>query len=269
MLTLPIMKKHLFLPFVVACLSLWLINASVASISSTPRPTYFALKVYHLKTNRQEALIDSFLQRQYLPALRAAGIPTVGVFKPIGNDTAADRRTYVFTPFTSLKHWENVDKETTAKLLAAGGAYVNAAYSNSSYTRQETILIKAFDEMTGLTAPKLDAPKNERVYELRSYESASEKIFRNKVQMFNAGGEIKLFDRLGFNAIFYGEVVFGSKMPNLMYMTSFANMPAREAHWKAFSNDPEWKRLSTLPEYQHNVSHIDITFLRPTDYSGL
>jgi hypothetical protein len=107
------------------------------------------------------------------------------------------------------------------------------------------------------------------VYELRSYESASEKIFRNKVQMFNAGGEIKLFDRLGFNAIFYSEVLFGPKMPNLMYMTSFANMPAREAHWKAFGADPEWKKLAALPEYQNNVSHIDITFLRPTDYSGL
>jgi hypothetical protein len=263
------MKKRLLLSFIVACLGFWLTNASVAATPSAPRPTYFALKVYHLKTSRQEARIDSFLQRQYLPALHAAGIPTIGVFKPIGNDTAADRRVYVFTPFTSLQQWEKIDKETTAKLLAAGGSYENTTYTNPNYTRQETILLKAFEGMTALLAPKLDAPKNERVYELRSYESASEKIFRNKVQMFNAGGEIKLFDRLGFNAIFYSEVVFGPKMPNLMYMTSFANMPAREAHWKAFGADPEWKKLSALPEYQNNVSHIDITFLRPTDYSGL
>ena len=263
------MEKRLVLPLIVACLGFLLTSAAIAPTSATERPTYFALKVYHLKTSRQEALIDSFLQRQYLPTLHAAGIATIGVFKPIGNDTAADRRVYVFTPFTSLKQWEKVDKETTAKLLAAGGTYVDAAYNGPAYTRQENVLIRAFDEMTGLTSPKLDTPKNERVYELRSYEGASEKLFRNKVQMFNAGKEIRLFDRLGFNGIFYGEVVFGAKMPNLMYMTSFANMPAREAHWKAFSSDPEWKKLSALPEYQHNVSHIDITFLRPTDYSGL
>ncbi len=263
------MKKKLFLPLLIACLGFWLTSASFAFATAAERPTYFALRVYHLKTGRQEALIDSFLQRQYLPALHAAGVPTIGVFKPIGNDTAADRRVYVFIPFTSLKQWEKVDKETTAKLLAAGGAYVNAAYNNPAYARQETIFIRAFDEMAGLAAPKLDAPKNEQVYELRSYEGASEKLFRNKVQMFNAGKEIKLFDRLGFNGIFYGEVVFGAKMPNLMYLTSFTNMAAREAHWKAFGSDPEWKRLSALPEYQHNVSHIDITFLRPTDYSGL
>jgi hypothetical protein len=263
------MKTRFILPLLTVGLGFQLASASTTAIPAAERPTYFALKVYHLKTNRQEAVIDSFLQRQYLPTLHAVGIATIGVFKPIGNDTAVDRRVYVFTPFTSLKQWEKVDKETTAKLLAAGGAYENAAYNNPAYNRQETILLKAFDEMLGLKAPKLDTPKSERVYELRSYEGASEKIFRNKVQMFNAGGEIKLFDRLGFNGIFYGEVLFGPKMPNLMYMTSFANMPAREAHWKAFGADPEWKKLSALPEYQNNVSHIDITFLRPANYSDL
>lgn len=262
------MKRIFVFPLLVA-LCFWLASGSVAARPVAERPTYFELKVYHLKTARQEARVDSFLQQQYLPALRAAGIPTIGVFKPIGNDTAADRRIYVFTPFTSLKQWEQVGKTAAPKLLAAGGSYENTAYTNPAYTRLETIFIKAFDEMTSLTAPKLEAPKNERVYELRSYEGASEKIFRNKVQMFNAGGEIKLFSRLGFNGIFYGEVLFGPKMPNLMYMTSFANMPDREAHWKAFGADPEWKKLSALPEYQNNVSHIDITFLRPTAYSGL
>jgi NIPSNAP len=64
-------------------------------------------------------------------------------------------------------------------------------------------------------------------------------------------------------------VVFGSHMPNLMYMTSFDNMAAREAHWKSFGNDPEWKKLSALPEYQDNVSHINIEFLHATAYSDL
>ncbi len=262
------MKKNVFLPLFSA-LCLWLLGSAALAKPAAERPAYFELKVYHIKTPRQEALIDSFLQHQYMPAMRAAGIATIGVFKPIGNDTTADRRVYVFTPYASLKQWEQVKNTAAPKLLTAGGAYENAAHNNPAYTRLETIFIQAFEEMTALTAPKLDAPKSERVYELRSYEGASEKIFRNKVRMFNQGGEIKLFNRLGFNAIFYGSVLFGAHMPNLMYMTSFANMPAREAHWKTFGADPEWKRLSALPEYQNNVSHMDITFLRPTPYSGL
>lgn len=262
------MKKIVYPLALGAGLGLWLASAGRAA-PPAGRPTYLALKVYHLKNSRQEARIDSFLQRQYLPALHAAGVATIGVFKPVGNDTAADRRVYVLTPFTSLAQWEKTDRETTAKLQAAGGAYENTAYNNPAYTRQENLLLKTFEEMKALAAPRLATPKSERVYELRSYEGASEKIFRNKVRMFNAGGEIKLFDRLGFNGIFYSEVVFGPRMPNLMYMTSFANMADREAHWKAFGADPEWKKLSALPEYQNNVSHIGITFLRPVDYSDL
>ena len=79
--------------------------------------------------------------------------------------------------------------------------------------------------------------------------------------MFNEGGEVALFKNLGFNAVFYGEVIAGSQMPNLMYMTSFDNLSAREAHWKSFGSAPEWKKISSLPRYQDNVSHIDITIL--------
>ncbi len=115
--------------------------------------------------------------------------------------------------------------------------------------------------------PQLKGPREERVYELRSYESATEKIFRNKVHMFNEGDEIGLFKKLNFNAVFYSEVIAGAHMPNLMYMTTFESKADRDAHWKAFGESPEWKKLSSMPEYQHNVSHIDITFLRPTSYS--
>ena len=47
--------------------------------------------------------------------------------------------------------------------------------------------------------------------------------------LLTPGGEIILFDRLDFNAVFYGEVISGSKMPNLMYMTTFDNQESRDA----------------------------------------
>ena len=85
--------------------------------------------------------------------------------------------------------------------------------------------------------------------------------------MFNDGDEIGLFKRLGFNATFYGEVIAGSKMPNLMYMTCHENKNARDSNWKAFVEDAQWKKLSSMGEYQNTVSHMDIHFLYPTDFS--
>ena len=57
--------------------------------------------------------------------------------------------------------------------------------------------------------PKLTGPRNERVYELRSYEGASEKLSTNKIQQINEGSakdgsEITIFNRLNFNTVFIG-----------------------------------------------------------------
>ena len=127
--------------------------------------------------------------------------------------------------------------------------------------------MKAFKLSPELQKPSLTGARKDRIYELRSYEGATEKLYQKKVHMFNEGNEIALFKRLNFNAVFYAEVLVGSHMPNLMYMTTFENKAERDLHWDTFRNDPEWKVLSAKPEYQHTVSKNDTLFLYPTDYS--
>src|SRR5680860_336949 len=107
--------------------------------------------------------------------------------------------------------------EKDQKYLAAGKDYINAAHDNPVYTRMEKVLMRAFTGMPHFQESTLTGPKEDRVYELRSYESATEKQHRNKVKMFNEG-EIDIFDKLDFNPVFYGEVIAGANMPNLMYM---------------------------------------------------
>ncbi len=263
-----LLQKSSFL-FVFIFLFAFFMNAFSAPAAKDSR--YFQLKVYHYTNSEQEALIDSYLKNHLIPSLHASRLSNIGVFKAIANDTAADKKMYVFIPFSSLKQWEKYSLEAanSEKNGNASDEYTNVPYDKPAFTRIENIFLKAFELMPKIIPSKLPGPKSERVYELRSYESASEKLYRNKVKMFNQGGEIDIFSRLGFNPVFYSEVVFGSKMPNLMYMTSFENMQSREDHWKAFSDDPAWKALSALPEYQKNVSHSDIYFLRPTEYSEL
>ena len=214
-------------------------------------------------------MVDQYLQNSFLPALHRSGIGKVGVFHLMGNDTLSDKKVFVFIALTSLEQAglliEGLEKDKTYQTTRQ--EYWNTSYDHPLYARFETILLRAFQDMPNPEAPKLKNPPAERVYELRSYESASEKLYFNKVEMFNKGGEITLFKSLGFNAIFYAEVLSGSKMPNLMYMTSFENKESREEHWKEFTNSPVWKKISGMPEYQHNVSKADIFFLTPTSYS--
>lgn len=229
----------------------------------------YRLTVYHYTTSAQETVLNSYLKNALLPALHRYGYKNIGVFKLIANDTAVLKTMYVYLPLKNLQdHLAITDKLVKdSSYQKAGAAYNNAVYTNAAYTRMEVILLKAFSLAPQMKLPKLIAAKNERVYELRSYESATEKIFANKVKMFNEGGEIALFKQLNFNAVFYSSVIAGSNMPNLMYMTSFENMADRDAHWKSFGSAPEWKKLSGMPEYQNNVSKNTIVFLRPTEYS--
>jgi hypothetical protein len=225
----------------------------------------YQLKVYRYATAAQGDLITGYLSSAWVPAVHRQGYKQVGVFSDWANDTSAVKSIYVLVPFPSLDKMLALDKalESDQVYQSAGGAYLNATPDQPPYSRVETILLQAFRFAPQMTLPGLTGPKDKRVYELRSYESPTEKKYLNKVHMFNEGGEVPLFKRLDFNAVFYGEVVSGAKMPNLMYMTTFENMASREAHWKTFVDDPEWKTLSSKPEYQKNVSHADIIFLRP------
>ncbi|MNR95438.1 hypothetical protein D3C72_265700 [compost metagenome] len=234
-----------------------------------PSREFYQIKIYTLNSEQQLTTTEKYLKEAYLPGLRKQGIKNIGVFKANTNATDSIKKIIVLIPFSSMDQFLSLeDKLAKDKTyLASGANYLNAPYNQAPYLRIESVLLQAFTDHPVLKIPKLDSPRAKRVYELRSYESATEAIYKNKVDMFNAGGEIKLFDRLGFNAVFYGEVISGAKMPNLMYLTTFADQESREAHWKAFGDSPEWKEISALPKYQNNISHMDITFLHPTDYS--
>jgi hypothetical protein len=240
----------------------------VGSMANAADGYFYQLKIYHFKTDAQEARTDNYLQSAYLPALHRAGIKNVGVFKPVASDTLG-KRIYIFIPYKTFEQIKKVDMALIAdqQYLADGKDFIDALYNDAPYTRLETILLGAFPKMLYAGVPQLTSKKADRIYELRSYESATEKQNINKVKMFNDGDEVALFKRLGFNAVFYSEVLAGSHMPNLMYMITFNSMADHDRLWKAFGNDPYWKELSAKAEYQNNVSHVDATFLHPTDYS--
>jgi hypothetical protein len=237
--------------------------------SGKPAREFYQIIIYHFNNEGQEKILDSYLQNAFLPALHRLKINNVGVFKAWANDTAVNKLIYVLVPLKSLNNLtritDKLKEDKSYNLLSAD--YINAAHNSPPYSRMEKILLQAFPLAPQMQRPVLTTAKRDRVYELRSYESATEKKSGNKIDMFNQGDEIGLFKRLNFNAIFYASVVAGSKMPNLMYMTSFENKGDRDQHWKTFGSDPYWKKLSAMPEYQNNVSHIDITFLYPVDYS--
>jgi hypothetical protein len=260
--------------FFPALLLLFCLNLSSVLLHANEKRTereFYQIRLYHFRDAAQETMIDNYLQSALLPALHRAGIARLGVYKSLANDTATDKQIYLLVPYKTLEQMLKMEQRlgTDANYLSTAADFLHAPFDKAPYTRIEIIWLQAFPLAPQIQSPQLSGALNERIYELRSYESPTVDYHQNKVKMFNDGGEIALFGKLGFNAVFYASVLSGSHLPNLMYMTCFENMAAREAHWKSFVESPEWKKLSALPEYQHNVSKIDIVFLHPAAYSDL
>jgi hypothetical protein len=230
---------------------------------------FFELKVYEYKTAAQEALIDGYLSEAFIPFMHSKGIEHIGVFTGRANDTSKVKKLYVLVPYKTLSQIPALNKALFADKMVAekGDAYLNATSEAPAYDRIVTSIMEGFRLAPSLMLPKLSSSVEDKVYELRSYESASEKKYWKKVEMFNEGGEIDIFSRLNFNPVFYAEVISGPTTPNLMYMTSFENMKDRDAHWVSFRDDPQWKALSAKKEYEKTVSKNVTLFLKAKSYS--
>jgi hypothetical protein len=263
------MKKSKIIYRLLPALLLFISVASNGFGTIPAKQQYYEIKIYRIADKTQESRVDAYLRDAYLPALHRAGIPIVGVFKPVEADTAFGKLIYVFIPYKTIDQYLQLPGllEKDKVYTEAGKSFVDAAYDNAPYKRYESILLKAFMNMPEFAAPKFSTAPGEKIYELRSYESATEAKAVKKIEMFNQGGEIELFKNLGFNAAFFAEVLTGSHMPNLMYMITFADMKSHDDHWNAFKDSDGWKKLSGMDEYKNTVSKANPYLLHPTSYS--
>ena len=262
------MKKIQKPGIITAFMALFLLSFSL-SVFGQPKQQYYELKIYRLSDKSQESVIDAYLKEAYIPALHRAGIHVIGVFKPVEADTAFGKMVYVFTPFQTADQYFQVNDrlEKDKVYLEAGKAFLDAPYDHPPFSRYESIFMKAFSKMPAFRVPEYTTDRSQRIYELRSYESATEAKATKKIEMFNEGGEIGIFESVGSNAVFYAQVLLGSKKPRLMYMTTYADMKSHDEHWKTFGASDGWKKLSGMEEYKNTVSKANPYLLHPTSYS--
>jgi hypothetical protein len=108
-----------------------------------------------------------------------------------------------------------------------------------------------------------------RAFELRTYTAAEGKLealharFREHT--------IGLFRKHGMEVLGFWSPV-GDKAPanTLVYLLAYPSQEAREASWKAFANDPEWKKVYAESQKDGSlVAKVESVMLAPTDYSPM
>ena len=274
------MERRDFISAAMAAGGAWLSTAAAANAAESVQAArgqerateYYELRRYRLRRGPAQALTDTYLRTAALPAWQRAGAGPIGVFSVmIGPDSPTF---YVLIVHKTLDAFSSLGERlaSDAEYEKAAAPYLNAEATAPAFVRVDASLMRAFEGM-----PKLELPfgagergRRPRIFELRTYESHSEKASKKKIEMFNRA-EITIFRRAGLTPVFFGETLVGANMPNLTYMLVYEDMAARDKQWSAFGADPEWKTLSTTPGFTDPeiVSNISNAYLRPTAYSQI
>lgn len=262
------MKRRSFLKASVATLGTTAV-AATATGAEPARDAVYELRAYSLPAAKQP-ILDEYLSKAYLPALRRLGTGPVGVFvEKVEKGTQKNRKVYVLIVHRSAAEVATLPGRLMEdkSYLRAAGKYLSAPASDPVYERIDSSLLAPIAGMPRLEKPDTAQP---RLFNLRIYESHNERAARKKIEMFNKE-ELAIFRRVGLTPVFFAEALVGGAMPNLTYMLVFPDDAARVAAWSRFGKDAAWQKLRAIPEYADKeiVSHITNKILLPTAYSEI
>jgi hypothetical protein len=268
------MERRTFLTSILGTAALAGVSSTTNAAQGAPAsssPEFYVWRQYVLRNGTQMRRLADFMQNAAIPALNRLGHRPIGVFEVVAG--VPTPTLFVLTPVASLDRLALLEGglEADEQFMKAGAPFIDAPATDMPYVRQEVSLLAAFAKMPKLEVPAATATKGPRLFELRTYESPSEKAQRAKMRMFAELGEIDIFRRVGLTPVFFSRTLIGPRMPSIVYMLVHENMGAREKSWGNFSADPEWRVISATPGYSDAdlVSNITTVFLRPAGYSQI
>lgn len=234
--------------------------------SASKKPGCYVMQHYELQLGTPGTRFSEYLSKVYLPAMaRAQAGPTLVL------EAQFSERLPLVTlveGFASVEEaWAVRAKLRADKEFQDGTDAWQAG--ERPYDKLTTELLEA-TAFASPFAPVTPAPKAPRIYELRVYQTHTEKELRGLVERF-AEAEAAILARSGSQPVVYGTTVFGQDKPNLTWMMGFEDMAARDRFTAAFNADPDWiklrqdslKRWGQIPKYRR------LTLYRAAAYSKI
>lgn len=220
---------------------------------------------YQCPTAEKRDLVLRFWKEAGIPGLNRIGIKPVGVFleMPDANDYSVctlaaypDLATYLAVP-------ERLGEDQA--FVDAGTEYLTTEKNDPAYERISNKLMWSFSGYPDIKVPRT----GDRIFELRTYESHNEWKAILKVEMFNDGGELDIFEQVNLDGVFYGRALSGPDLPNLMYMLAYKDDAEKKKNWDAFRTNADWNVLKDNDRYGDTVSKIHSKMLIPADCSQI
>jgi hypothetical protein len=226
---------------------------------------HFELRTYELRSDLNAGRTRNFFRDALLPALGRAGAGAVGLFTP---ETGLQQSVVALIEYPSV-----AAVATVGEKLEADSAFMTAqkafdVVDELPFVRYESQLMRAFAGTPTVEVPPGPPTRPGRLFELRTYEARNATALERKIAMFNEG-ETALFRSIGMTPVFFGENIFGTRLPSLTYMITFEDMAARQKAWNVFRTHPDWRRLSADEKYRAtgSVTVTNVSYLNPLPFS--
>lgn len=226
------------------------------------------VRTYLLKDEASEAQLDAYLENALIPALQRQGLGPIGVLDQFGESEGVEVKVIIPGPSVDAVTLASRRLAVDEDYLAAAKEYLDIDGKASPLRRIRSELLLAFDCWPQVTVPSQKLEGKPRFFELRSYESATEKLGELKVEMFNEG-EVPIFLEAGIMPVFMGQALVGDMIPNLTYMVAFDDEEAMKAAWPRFVKSDSWKQLSAVAKYKGTVSKNNKSYWTAKSYSQL
>ncbi len=259
-----------FMPSTIFALICTLLSPSL--LAAEPQQV-LELRTYTLVDEAAEAKLDDYLSKALIPALKRQGLGPIGAFDQAElDDSQADSPIQVALliagPDADAVTGSSAKLADDAEYQKVAADYLSTAADKPIVKRISSELLRSFAVWPKVTVPQLQRDGKPRLFELRTYESPTERLGELKVDMFNSG-EVPIFLDAGINPVFMGQALIGDKTPNLTYMAVFDDADTRAECWKNFLADPAWEQLKAVEKYQGTVSKIHKSDWVPKPYSEL
>jgi hypothetical protein len=177
-----------------------------------PNKQVLELRIYHFASPEKQQAFAQFLEAAAVPAFNRADANPVGIFKLLAGDNpdlklASDSTDlYVLLPHRSFESLAGFSGRVANDKVfqQVGDPIIHAPKSDPAFERYESSLLLAFD---GFPQVKVPTKVATRLLQLRIYESHTNERGRKKIEMFNQGGELAIFERCGMTGVFFGQTL--------------------------------------------------------------
>jgi hypothetical protein len=226
----------------------------VLAADESRRTRYYSFEKFRYKRTPQSDRVNDWLSKEYLPRLaKLHPGPSIALSASIAPHVP---ETLLITGYSSIDEFAAI-RSKLAEDTPSG--------AEAPFDTQENSLIEAYEFSPEIAISKHDPA---RYFELRVYHAPGTAQLRALHDRF-AGGEIKIFHKVGIHPILYGSTLIGPNLPNLVYLIPFDTLAARETAWNAFGADPDWIKLSRdfTAKYGSVPTTSDLAIYRAAPFS--